>query len=322
MKNDQLILFAMNEKGLAVLETVLDEFPTLLRAVIGAHDRSLTRDYYDEIAAHCRRHDVPFYDRQNAPPIDTPYAIAVGWRWLIDAPNCCLIIFHDSLLPRYRGFNPLVTALIKGDTEIGVTALLATNRFDQGEIVARRSRPIRYPIKIQQAIDEIRHDYQGLMRDIAGTLNASRPLVGTPQDESQASYSLWRDEEDYLIDWSAPAAEVRRFIDAVGTPYKGAASYVDGRLVRILDAEEVDDVSIANRTAGKVLFMEDRRPIVVCGSGLLKINEIILDKTGQSFLPLPRFRVRFHGAQGGAPEEENGGGADIPHTRPPRGKSN
>ena len=49
--------------------------------------------------------------------------IAAGWRWLLPSTEK-LIVLHDSLLPRYRGFNPLVSQLIDKEERLGVTAVL------------------------------------------------------------------------------------------------------------------------------------------------------------------------------------------------------
>src|SRR5947208_1230479 len=35
----------------------------------------------------------------------------VGWQYIIPEPPQNLVVFHDSLLPRYRGFAPTITAL-------------------------------------------------------------------------------------------------------------------------------------------------------------------------------------------------------------------
>jgi methionyl-tRNA formyltransferase len=112
------------------------------------------------------------------------------------------------------------------------------------------------------------------------------------QDESKATYSLWRDEADYRIDWTKQATMIRRFIDAVGFPFKGASCVVDGKVLRIAEAEEIADVIIENRDAGKVIFIQDGKPVVVCGQGLLKIHGLY-DELGNSMLPFARFRSRF-----------------------------
>jgi len=42
---------------------------------------------------------------------------------------------HFSLLPKYRGPAPIQWALIKGETEVGISVLKLSAQFDQGDIV-------------------------------------------------------------------------------------------------------------------------------------------------------------------------------------------
>ena len=66
--------------------------------------------------------------------------------------NNTLIVIHDSILPTYRGYLPLVSQLIDGQKEIGVTAILANENFDEGDIVHISKTKINYPITINDAI--------------------------------------------------------------------------------------------------------------------------------------------------------------------------
>ena len=288
-----LTLFLMTQKGLAVLDAMTTHFPSLVATVIGSRDANIAKDYYDEIKALCERKNVPFRDRKEAVEIETRYALAISWRWIIKAGTADLIVLHDSLLPRYRGFNPLVSMLINGEDRIGVTALFASEEYDRGLAIGRSSTPVAYPLKIQQAIDLVATNYAELVLRIARTLSAGEELEATPQDESQATYSLWRDDEDYYIDWNWDAERIKRLVDAVGHPYKGATTRLEGRTIRVKDCEVVEDVRIENRSPGKVIFVRDLLPVVVCGSGLLRLTDLVDDETKNSLLPLPRFRCRF-----------------------------
>ena len=49
---------------------------------------------------------------------------------------------HDSLLPAYAGFSPLIWALINGEPEVGVTAHLMDDELDAGDIVLQRAVPV------------------------------------------------------------------------------------------------------------------------------------------------------------------------------------
>lgn len=286
-------LFVMSKKGYETLLDICESNSNVVSCVISSRDKNVLNDYYDDIKAVCNAYKLPFYDRNEAYTITTSYAIAISWRWIIDIAPSVLVVFHDSLLPRYRGFNPLVTALINGDEKIGVSAILATEEFDRGNILAQSFTDIAYPIKIDKAIDLICQNYKELASEIIDMLKNGNELIGYAQNEEDASYSLWRDDDDYHIDWSISSAEIKKFIDAVGYPYKGAMTVVNGRRARILDSELVVDVNIEQRCPGKVIFVVDSKPVVVCGSGLLKINELTDDLTNESILPLYNFRVRF-----------------------------
>ena len=288
-------LFLMTQKGFRVVESLAAEYLKCISAVVSSRDSKVQKDYYDEIKQICKERDVRFYDRKENPVVDSLYAFAISWRWLLSPLSSRLIVFHDSLLPRYRGFNPLVSALINEDEQIGVTACFAATKreYDRGDIIAQSRSRISYPIKIQEAIDVVAGNYVELVNRILEALNQGEVLQSTRQDESEATYSLWRDDEDYRIEWSQSAAYIKRFIDAVGFPYQGALTLVDGIKARVMDAEVVEDVNIVNRVPGKVIFFEDSLPIVVCGQGLLKIKNLVADGYDKSLLPLPRFRMRF-----------------------------
>ena len=290
---NKITIFAMTEKGYRVLQKLLTKFKHNIEIVIGSRDSQLQKDFYSEIKCLCEDNYIHFVDRKDFGEITTQYAIAVSWRWIINANNSKLIVFHDSLLPRYRGFNPLVSALINGDKQIGVTALFATSEYDKGDIITQSLTQIDYPIKIQDAINKILENYEEIALYVLEKIVNNNKFSVVVQNENQATYSLWRDDEDYRINWHQSSIELKRFIDAVGYPYKGAATILNCNLVRILEAEIVRDVVIENRIPGKVIFVKDSQPIVVCGQGLLQIQKLIDDKENQSLIPLPKFRTRF-----------------------------
>jgi methionyl-tRNA formyltransferase len=92
------------------------------------------------------------------------------------------------------------------------------------------------------------------------------------QDPTQASYSLWRDEEDFVIDWSSDAHEICRMIDATGYPYAGARTTLGDETIYVEEATTLPDLNFENRTPGKIWSLESGRPIVVCGSGLVRLE--------------------------------------------------
>lgn len=291
--NNRITLYLMSYKGYYVLQKILSEFDHLvIDKIISSRDNKVEKDFYDEIRDLSASFRIQFFDRNDLFVIDTKYIIAISWRWLIKTDKQ-LIVLHDSILPRYRGFSPLVNCLINEEKSIGVTAILANDEYDTGDIIEQKELGIKYPIKIFEAIEILTPLYFEIIRDIINKIVIHKPLIGKKQEDTLCSYSLWRDDDDYIIDWSEKANYIKRFIDAVGFPFLGASSYMGNKKVRIAEAEEFNDVKIENRTPGKVIFIKNGNPIIVCGQGLLLLTKMKEESTGKSALPLNKIRTHF-----------------------------
>lgn len=287
-------LFLMNRKGLCVLKRLVDEgYSDMIDKVIIAHDKNVLNDYYDDMYNLALESNIRVFDRKDNEPIESDYCLTIAWRWMLNVPEKCqLLVTHDSILPRYRGFAPLVNMLINHESQIGVSAIFASDEYDQGPIIAQRSCEVSYPIKIQDAI-ELEHPLFGdIVCDIFEKLRTTGYLESRAQNEDEATYSMWRDEEDYHIDWKNSAEYIQQFIYSVGYPYKGAYSLLDGDIVRILDCEICKDVKIENRTPGKLLFMINGYPVIACGKGMLKLTKVC-NANNENLLPLKKFRIRL-----------------------------
>lgn len=290
----KIVLYLMNKKGYSVLKALLDnKFTNYIEYIVGAKDKNVKEDYFQYIKDLCLDNDIEFYERKiNEIPKFDGCKIAIGWRWIISDSEK-LIVFHDSLLPKYRGFSPLVNMLINGEKEIGVTSLFAEKSYDTGDIIYQTSKKITYPINIKEAIDEVSSLYSKLAIKITEEIINDHKLPRTKQDESKASYSLWRDYDDYFIDWNNSSEKIKRKVDAVGFPYKGAKAFLNDKEITINRCETVSDLNIENRDIGKVIYKENNKPIVVCGEGLLKIIEAIYTDSKKTILPINKFRSRF-----------------------------
>ena len=259
-------LHLMTEKGLAVLDAALESGVEIsyvaTAAAVGMNDRSAWR-----IADHCENNGIPVFIDLAPLDVEADIVIAAGWRWMIKHPN--LIVLHDSLLPRYRGFSPLITALVNGEREIGVTAFQAEAMPDTGPIIAQRAIRIDYPIRMREALNRIVPLYREIAARLCALIAGGMTFAETPQDHSDASWSVWRDEDDYRIDWCKDAAAVCRLVDAASDPFPGAWTICNGELLRIHDAAIFGDARIEDRVPGKVFRISKQGPVVVCGSGLV-----------------------------------------------------
>ncbi|MDP2067238.1 MAG: formyltransferase family protein [Burkholderiaceae bacterium] len=292
----KLIIFLLGEKGLNVVRALFNSPIELSIFCVIGRDNSISNDYSTEITAYCNANSIEYSFKENITydAKNYDFAFAIGWRWIIrDFPEKKLIILHDSLLPRYRGFSPLVNALLNKEKEVGVSAIFGASEYDRGNIIMQRSMHVTYPTSLIAELEKIVILYAELAIAVVSKLiNEGNLFAGSLQNENDASYSLWRDDEDYRINWNDSASTIDHFINCVGHPYLGAATKLNGKIIRIFQAKVIDDVKIENRSPGKVIFMKDEFPIVVCGQGLLMIKNA-KNGDGQSALPLNSFRSRF-----------------------------
>lgn len=291
--NKKVFLYLQNLKGLKCLLSTIDTYGhEIISGVQYDTDTHVLNDYSDDIVSILKKYKIPYSHRKDhvIGPGAEDLSIAIGWRRLIEN-HSNLIIFHDSLLPRLRGFNPLVTALMNKDPEIGATALWASQAYDQGTIVNQASVKIDYPITIFEATEKIADLYVKIMTPIIRDYLQGNAPIGNIQNESRATYSIWRDDDDYTINWNDSAQNISHLINCLGEPYLGAKATYMEKTVRIHSARIVPDVVIENRCPGKIFSLNQNRPIVICGTGMIELVEI-RDNERQS-VAIKLLRTRF-----------------------------
>ena len=269
---EKIVLNLMTEKGLEILKYVISINKEIIDHVVIARHVNIDNDFSsqsnkalchsDEIAKLCELNSLKHFYRGNEPKVDkNHYIFAISWRWMIKHPSNKLIVFHDSLLPKYRGFAPLVNMLINGEEQIGVSAIFGSSEYDKGVVIQQKGTQISYPIKIADAIKINNNNYLYLVEILVKKISKSEKITATTQFELNASYSIWRDFDDYFIDWTQSASEIKRFVDAVGSPYLGARSRIsNGDELIIEDTIVVTDVHCELRHVGKVIFVEEGKP--------------------------------------------------------------
>ena len=267
----------------------------------------MQESFYDSIAQVAKSAKIPFFDWMDfreryeyhikKQKVDT--IITISWKYFLPLKINKLvgnrsIIIHDSLLPKYSGFAPLATAIIKGEKKVGITVLFASEKLDNGDIISQKTLAVRDDEYMSEITDRITVLYVEAVREIIQELKKGKKIKATPQDHSQRTYSIWRNPEDCQINWHDSAKNIYNFIRAVGYPYVGAYSFLGDNKVRIWKSELIEpDVKFEIRQPGKIWELDSQgRPVVVCGEGMLKISEATIE--GKSMLPVKILRQQFY----------------------------
>jgi methionyl-tRNA formyltransferase len=210
--------------------------------------------------------------------------LVVSWRYLLPEavtgpPLRGTWIFHDSLLPRFRGFAPTVWAILRGASETGVTLFRATPEVDAGDIVAQRPVPIGRHDVIAEVMERVTGACEELLAENLEALCAGTARL-RPQAHELATYTCRRLPADNEIEWQGPTRAIYDLIRAVGRPYPGAFTHLDGRRLRIWEARlEEDQRTFEGFVPGRVVEVRPGEGTVVVGSdGLeLLLRQVQLD---------------------------------------------
>ena len=170
---------------------------------------------------------------------------AFAWRIPPEAlavPKLGSVNYHPSLLPRYRGPNPLAWAVRNGDDHFGVTWHRMDPRFDAGPILGQRSTPMAADDTLDEVVLRLNTLALRMLPDVMDRLASGDE--GVPQSESGASHAPRFGDDYSTIDWSSSRSDVHRQVRAWGftlaTSSKGPVAEVNGQLVRILKTSLAD----------------------------------------------------------------------------------
>ena len=197
---------------------------------------------------------------------------------VLDQPRYGTLNIHASLLPRYRGADPIAEAILHDDHETGVSIMLLDAGIDTGPILLKRHIPI--------AEDETTASLTPKLAELgAQALLEALPLwiVGKitpePQDAQKASHTRMLRKEDGAIRWDLPADVLARQIRAY-TPWPSSYTHWRGKLLKIVTAHASTQSSDPSIPPGTVSLREDEGHsalAVTTGAGLLIIKQLQLE---------------------------------------------
>lgn len=190
---------------------------------------------------------------------------------LLHLPSRGCVNVHASLLPGYRGADPIRWSILNGERETGVSIMVMDEGVDTGPILTSQVVPI-----------EETDQYRSLERKLG--LAGGELLVHTlplwlngtiqpvPQEETGTSLAGKISKEMLRIDWNQPASFIARQVRAFA-PCPGAYFFFRERRMKVLQAWYREDD--CGRAPGTVVGVDREEGILVgTGKGVLVIEQI------------------------------------------------
>ena len=200
--------------------------------------------------------------------LDAAVVVAYGLilpRAVLAAPRLGCLNLHGSLLPRWRGAAPVQRAIMAGDAETGVCAMVMEAGLDTGPVLDSLATPIGRDETAGELTERLAILGAPLMvRALAGLADGS--LVPTPQPASGVTYAHKIEKAEAPIDWTRPAAAVHAQVRGL-SPSPGAFTLLDGQRLKVLTAT-------VETGEGKPGTLLDDGLLVACGSGALRLQRV------------------------------------------------
>jgi methionyl-tRNA formyltransferase len=313
----RVVSFGFQTWGRRTLQALIDlDHDVALAVTHPASGHSYKAIFSESVEKLAAAHGIPVHvtERVDAQTIDLvkraePDVIVVNswYTWmppeLYNLPPHGTLNLHDSLLPKFTGFSPVLWALISGESEFGLTIHRMDDGLDTGDILIQHALPIgpgdTGTELVMRAMDMI----PGALAEALGALE-SGTAIWRPQNKAERTYFHKRSERDSLIDWSVPAEDLERFVRALSDPYPRAFTFYRGERIEVL-AAKVSEARYGG-TPGRVIVQEGGGA-VVCGPHAYR--------GGNRALVITRVRAAG-GVERSGDEFFSGGGYLASHTFP------
>lgn len=210
----------------------------------------------------------------------------IGWRYMIpksvyQKAKIGCFVFHDSYLPKYRGFGPTVWAMRNGESYTGTTLFKISEKVDEGPILFQEKVEIANDDYIGDVIEKITAINEKLIVSALNILQSNNFQL-LEQDHRQATYTCKNIPSDFLIDWNLTAKDILFLIKSYSRPYPGAYTYFKKSKVIIYRARiDCKDYKYIGYIPGRVKSINtDGTVSIFCGDGqVLRLEEVEYKET-------------------------------------------
>ena len=198
---------------------------------------------------------------------------------VLDIPKYETINLHVSLLPKYRGANPIQRAIINGDKETGICTMITELGLDCGDIC------MKYPIEITKNMNCVElfelcasNSPELLEKTLIGIKDGT--LKPTPQCEDGVCFADKLKKEECKIDWTKSADEIHNLVRGV---YKcpGAFFEYNGKIIKVLETEPIETINDNGVQIGEFANFSKQGIDVKTGNGYLRLIKIKPEGKGE-----------------------------------------
>jgi len=188
-------------------------------------------------------------------------------RAVLDVPARGSINVHGSVLPRYRGAAPIQWAVIRGETDTGITTFQMDPGMDTGPVLLSAATPIGPDETAGELAARLAELGAQVLLDTLARLDGLEPV---PQRDAEASLAPRLKKSDGYLRWDRSATELRNLIRGCN-PWPGAVTVTPLGPLTLWRAHAV--ATSVDAIPG-TLVAHERTLAITTGEGLLVPTEV------------------------------------------------
>jgi len=200
------------------------------------------------------------------------YGIIIS-RKVIDYFPLGIVNSHFSLLPKWRGADPITFSILNGDRQSGVSLMLINEKLDEGLLLAQSPYELSDDVTAPELTDDLVRLSHEMLTSIlplyiAGKLQPAPQEQVTMAEDSVPTYSRKLTKQDGILDWHKTAQQLEREVRAF-IEWPKSSTNLANREVIITQAHTVD-------STGKIgqLQIEGKTLLVYCREQALAIDRL------------------------------------------------
>lgn len=154
---------------------------------------------------------------------------------VLDIPKYATINLHASLLPKYRGANPIQRAIINGDKETGICTMITELGLDCGDVCLKEIIKISDNTTCVDLFDEISEKSPELLeKTLIGLVE--KTITPLKQCEDGVCFANKLDKDECLIDWNKDAQSIHNLVRGI---YKFPCAYFmhNDKIIKVLETK-------------------------------------------------------------------------------------
>ena len=194
---------------------------------------------------------------------------------VLDIPKYETINLHASLLPKYRGANPIQRAIINGDTETGICTMITELGLDCGDICKKITIPIPEKMNCEELYTKISEDSPKLIEETLLGI-ADKTLTPVKQCENGVCFANKLQKEETEIDFNKSAKEIHNLVRGI---YRSPSAYFmhNGKIIKVLDTK----VCTGLGNPGEILETSKEGVKIACGEGCIILTRVKPEGKGE-----------------------------------------